>query len=181
MDHVEFVCAPFRIVGCEEKLPGLYDSYRQHAVLVEEFELASEDGVLSFFGVGRSNDWPELVVSQRYSPAGYGFNPGILLVRETETVFIGAGERLLAYSVGDPPRRLWVDRADAGFWSWNQHGSIVLMSAELQLAAWTSSGVKLWSKFVEPPWTYSVAGDLLVVDVMGQKSSFHLADGHQAE
>jgi len=28
------------------------------------------------------------------------------------------------------------------------------MSAELELAAWRTDGTKLWTTFVEPPWTY---------------------------
>jgi hypothetical protein len=53
-------------------------------------------------------------------------------------------------------------------------GDVVVMSAELELAAWTTTGEKLWTTFVEPPWEYAVEGDSLVLDVMGTKSSFGL-------
>ena len=53
------------------------------------------------------------------------------------------------YELAPSPRRLSEDSADVGFWSWAQHGETVLMSAELELAAWSSAGRKLWSTFVE--------------------------------
>jgi hypothetical protein len=75
------------------------------------------------------------------------------------------------------PRRLWEDEADTGFWSWVQFDDVVLMSAELELAAWTAEGVKLWTTFVEPPWSYSVSQGAVHLDVMGDRSSFSLRQG----
>jgi hypothetical protein len=74
-------------------------------------------------------------------------------------------------------RRLWEDVTDFGFWGWRRHGDIVLMSAETELAAWDVSGRKLWTTFVEPPWSYKVLSDRLDLDVMGQKSSFDVRTG----
>jgi len=51
------------------------------------------------------------------------------------------------------------------------------MSAELELAAWSTSGVRLWTTFVEPPWTYEVTQGILHLDVMGSLSSFPLKEG----
>ena len=51
------------------------------------------------------------------------------------------------------------------------------MSAELEMAAWSLEGHKLWSTFVEPPWDYEVHGDRVALDVMGEKSSFNLKTG----
>jgi hypothetical protein len=50
------------------------------------------------------------------------------------------------------------------------HGPTVLMAAELELAARDHRGGKLWSMFVEPPWTYQVASGLVELDVMGTKA-----------
>jgi len=120
--------------------------------------------------------WPFLVVAQKFWPAVAGFSPGVLMVPETRRLFIGAGERLLAYDI-DGPRRLWEDRADTGFWHWHQHEDVVLMSAELEFAAWDTSGAKLWSMFVEPPWSYEIRGDQLQLDVMGVPSMFPIKTG----
>lgn len=46
------------------------------------------------------------------------------------------------------------------------------MAAELELAAWTIQGEKLWSTFVEPPWDHEVRDDVVYLDVMGNHSSF---------
>lgn len=180
MEHAEVVVAPYRVLSCGGEPPELYEHYRKHAVLLEEFELSSSDGKFCFFAVGQQLDWPDLVVAQRYQPAGYGFCPGILIVPETATVFIGAGVRLLAYTLNTKPERLWIDQADVGFWSWSRFGEFVLMAAELELAAWTTRADKLWSTFVEPPWGFSVSGDTVNLDIVGAKSTFNIATGPYA-
>jgi hypothetical protein len=160
------------------ELPEIYSSYCSNAELAEEFDLSTDIGESCFFAITRaSRPWPQLVVAQRYEPAGYGFHPGILIVPETSAVFIGAGTRLLAYEMNPRPRRLWQDTTDVGFWSWDLHEGIVVMSAELEVAAWTQDGKKLWSTFVEPPWQYAVAGGWITLDVMGTERSFSLAEG----
>src|SRR4051812_15741233 len=157
-------------------LPGMYGEYRRHAALAEEFGLDSAEGEARFVAVATAHDWPSLVVAQRFEPCVAGFDPGVLLVPETGVLFVGAGTRLLAYRL-DGPERLWEDQADVGFWRWAQHGAYVLMSAELELAAWDTRGRKLWTTFVEPPWQYRVEGDQVRLDVMGRLSSFPLASG----
>jgi hypothetical protein len=180
VEHAEVVVPPYLVLTCGGELPELYEHYRKHATLLEEFDLASSEGRFCFFGVGRQLDWPDLVVAQRYHPAGYGFYPGILVVPETATVFIGAGERLLAYKLNTNPERLWIDQADVGFWSWSRFGEYVLMAAELELAAWSIHGKKLWSAFVEPSWSFSVSASTVELDVMGKKSTFDIATGPKA-
>ena len=51
------------------------------------------------------------------------------------------------------------------------------MEAELELAAWTIQGHKLWTTFVEPPWSYNVVGDTVTLDVMGTITTFPLISG----
>jgi hypothetical protein len=162
-------------------LPGILDHLRSHALLTEHFDLDRHDreSGTCFVAVQREPaDWPQLVVTQRFAPAGYGFDPGVLVVPKTGVVFIGAGERLIAYSTsGDDWKRLWLDAADMGFWCWRQHGDVVVMSAELELAAWTAVGEKLWSTFVEPPWSYTVEDGRIELDVMGKIRTFPIAAG----
>ena len=159
-----------------EGLPELYGKYCDHAQLVEEINIEESEGKNCFVAVGLADDWPFLVVSQRYSPAGGGFSPGAALVPETNLLFIGAGTRLLAYHLSNLAR-LWEDVADVGFWSWARHGEHVVMSAELEIAAWDLQGRKLWSSEVEPPWSYSVQNDFVHLDVMGKQRTYKLATG----
>jgi hypothetical protein len=93
---------------------------------------------------------------------------------------VGAGTRLLAYDLQNL-RRIWEDAADTGFWRWKRHGEVIVMSAELELAAWTLEGKKLWSTFVEPPWFYEVRGARVYLDVMGRKSVFDLGNGPSSD
>ena len=51
------------------------------------------------------------------------------------------------------------------------------MSAELEIAAWTAEGTKLWSTFVEPPWSYEVNQGVLTLDVMGTIIPFPATTG----
>lgn len=159
-------------------LPDLLSEYQQRATVSDWFDLEESGGSsVCFCAVRRRGDgWPFLVVVQRYSPAGFGFNPGILLVPETDRLFLGAGERLLGYDLRQPSR-LWEDEADTGFWFWSQYGDVVLMAAELELAAWNTLGRKLWTRFVEPPWEYRVDGQIVVLDVMGTISRIGIRDG----
>lgn len=166
-DYV-FKCVP-------DGLPLIFDRYVEHARLVERFTLETRS--VCCLTVGRAREpWPFLVVAQGFFPSGGGFNPGFLLAAETQRLFLGAGERLVAYDLM-LPRRLWTDTAESGFWGWEQHGDVILMAAELELAAWTSAGEKLWTMFVEPPWGYVVENGSVLLDVMGRKSQFSIRAG----
>lgn len=110
-----------------------------------------------------------------------GFDPGVLVIPETGLVLIGAGERLLAYRLGDPPVRLWEDAANSGFWGWDRQGDVILMAAELEFSAWNLHGQKLWSAWAEPPWNYSVQNGVIQVDVMNTLSTFSLLTGPTQE
>jgi hypothetical protein len=154
--------------------------FEQRAALAERFgmEFRGADG---FCAVRRRGDeWPFLVVSQRYSPAGEsGFYPGLVVVPEAHRLFLGAGCRLLAYDLS-APARLWAAET-RGFWSWSRYAGVVLMAGEQELAAWDVLGSKLWSRFVEPPWVYRVEGRVVLVDVRGRVSHLDLLTGAAAE
>jgi len=155
-------------------MPNLYGTYGQRAKLIDRFLMDDSMADTFFLAVAGHDDWPFLVVVQDYSPAV--FEPGAVIVPETGLLMIGAGERLLAYDLGGPTR-LWEDKADTGFWAWKRYDQIIVMSAELELAAWDIHGNKKWSTFVEPPWEYRVEHGIVSLDVMGTKSSFPLDTG----
>ena len=161
--------------------PAIEGLYREHAELYDDFEtLEGPAGNGYFFAaIGRGNeDWPGLVVTQWFNPAEAGFSPGVLVVPQREVAFIGAGTRLLCYGrAANRWVRLWEDAADVGFWGWRRHGEVVVMSAEIEMAAWNVSGEKLWTTFVEPPWSYEVIAGTVQLDVMGTVSSFPLGTG----
>ncbi len=161
-------------VSMAESIPEYYGEHTAH---IEEFDLDQTNRSAFYVEVQRGFDWPFLCVVQRYSPNHWaGSHPGILLVPETHLLFIGAGERILAYDLEDSTR-LWEDRAEFGFHHWRRHGGVVVLSAELELAAWDSWGVKRWTTFVEPPWEYHIDDGLVHLDVMGTRSSFPLLTG----
>lgn len=163
-----------------DHLPLQDTIYREHARLIEHrannARRQQEDFL--YLAVSQSDrQFPFLLVTQYYAPGpDAGFDPGILLLPETSLLFVGAGERLLAYRL-DQPAKLWEDRADTGFWGWERYKDVLLMSAELELAVWNIRGEKLWSTFVEPPWDYHLNENTISIEVMGVKGSFPLYEG----
>lgn len=154
-------------------LPALFNEYVAHATLAEQIDL-DEPG-LCCITVARGSGWPFLVVAQSIGRA-VGLGPGALIAPDRDVLFVGGGERLLAYDLRQP-RRLWEDSVEGGFWGWSRHGDVVLMAGELELAAWTVTGERLWSTFVEPPWSFGVEGETVRLDVMGKVDSFPLRSG----
>jgi hypothetical protein len=177
MPHFEVLASGFRSLVAND-LPVLRGFFHEHAQLVEQFDLQRPEGAFCFAALGpAATPFPTLVVEQRYSPSEGGFHPGLLIAVDTAVAFLGAGERLLAYELLPRPKRLWTDTISCGFWGWSQHGRVVLASGELELIAWASDGTRLWSHSVEPPWSYSVQEDGLVLDIMGAISTFPLDTG----
>jgi hypothetical protein len=171
--------AEYRLLCSAPEIPShYYTYYHDRARLTHEIDLEKAGCERCFLAVHKAGeDRPLLAVAQGYWPGiQVGFHPGLILIPETHLLLIGAGERLLAYDLA-APQRLWEDRAEMGFWSWARHGNIILMSAELELAAWDIGGSKLWTTFVEPPWDYTVRDDVICVDVMGRSSAFPLRSG----
>ncbi len=167
---------PYSLKVSYDRLPPTYVEAVRQAKLADELDLALTERTVCCVEVGHGNAWPFLLVAQRYAPSADCFFPGVLLVPETHRLFVGAGERLLAYDVAKP-ERLWEDSADMGFWSWARHEDVVVMSAELEIAAWDLKGRKLWSRFVEPPWDYQVDHGVVHLDIMGAMSEFDLRSG----
>jgi len=171
-------CYEYTVSGTIGELPPIYSAIIEHAKLHDDFGVKDADGTVLVVTVERAPEtWPCLVLSQRFEPGPEsGFHPGALLIPDNELLLLGAGTRLLAYDLR-AGRRLWEDSAEVGFLGWKRHDDIVLMSAELELAAWDLYGKKLWSTLVEPPWKYEVQGDEVALDVMGERSSFDLRAG----
>lgn len=168
----------FTVSGTVGALPVAYSTLVEHASLHDDLGVGDGKGTALVVEVARdSASWPDLVVALRFEPGPEaGFHPAVHLILETDLLLIGAGLRLLAYDLRHV-RRLWEDAADTGFWAWKRHANVIVMSAELELAAWDLQGSKLWSTFVEPPWGYTVEGEQLHLDVMGRKRSFSLVGG----
>ena len=166
------------------RLPNIYREYCRRAEAVNEYDLnerkeTDESESPCFVSVsksGHNEGWPFLVVAQTFEPSSAGFDPGAIIIPETDLLMLGAGTRLLAFRL-NPPCLLWEDDADCGFRGWERYGSIVIMSAELEMAAWDIDGRKLWSTQVEPPWSYSVSDTVVTLDIMGELSEFSLATG----
>ena len=168
------LCAGRYVVEVHPGHLSTFDHLASVARLVDVTDLRSSEGRPCSVVVSE-NGKTVLVTSFRYQLHG-GLGPAVALLPEVHRLFVGAGEELFCYDLAEP-KRLWRDNADTGLWGWEIAGATVLMSAELEFAAWDKAGEKLWSTFVEPPWSYTVADDQVTLDVMGEISQFNLRTG----
>jgi hypothetical protein len=170
------------VVRCQAVgVPSFFETLKETAALLDLDEKKPRDpgARTCFVSVTESaSDKVILVATQACDPGpDGGFFPGIALVPETGVLFLGAGDTISAYDL-KTPRLLWRDHAEAGFSGWARHGDVVVMSAELALGAWDIEARKLWTTFVEPPWSYAVSESGVVqLDVMGRRSSFSVLKG----
>lgn len=151
--------------------------FRDNAVIRHQLNQPASDNSYIALGITDCGLFPELLIEGWYNPGpAQGFHPGVLIIPETQTVFIGAGTSLLVYALS-PIRLLTETQTECGFWGWSHTNDIVIMSAELELAVWNTQGEKLWSCFVEPPWHYHIQGETLLLDIMGNNIRLDLISG----
>ncbi len=146
--------------------------YKDHVLTFDEYKLDDPDAGFYGLAVHKGNTkggWPHLVIVQQFAPSSeQGFNPSCLLLPETERLFVGAGERLLCYDL-KTFTLLWEDQTQIGFGDWSKEQGFVILSAELEIVVFDTSGQKLWGTFVEPPWEYAIVGDNVELDIMGRE------------
>jgi hypothetical protein len=116
---------------------------------------------------------PSLLVVGRMRAS---FLPGVHLVPETSTLFVGCAESLAVYDL-EKAERAHLDLTPYAFTSFNRHGDVVVMSGELEIAAYDLRGQRLWAATIEPPWDYGVQGDTMFTIAMGHKTEFPLREG----
>lgn len=176
MQMFKFTCGPYTITVADS-LPPKHYSYCQRANLVDTIEMEGALSALCYLSVAREQSWPFLIVAQRYSPGPQsGFHPGILLIPETGLLLLGAGERLLAYTLNGPGK-LWEHHLTGGFWQWERSQDRIIMSSENELAVWDIYGQKRWEYFVEPPWKYTIEGDIVSVHIDGKQTALNCERG----
>ncbi len=183
-ESVELRAAPFHISIGDYTLIWATgrDAYNRHlltATVVEEMSPTDGAGQVAVLAVHEgSRKGPVLLIGQSYTPRGHGdaIQLGALLVPGTRVLFVGAQDLVLAYDLGTM-RRLWRERAKAGFLDWQRHGAYVVMSAGMELAVWDLHGSKQWWACVEPPYSYTIAAGMMRLTAMGITTSFSLATG----
>ena len=110
-----------------DSIPASLPEYREHAGFVDEVNINGSEGDIFFLAVTVGGRWPRLVVAQRQEIVGD--LPGVLVVPETNILFVGAGTRVTVYDL-ENPRLVWEDYAIGGFSLWERHGDVVLARKE---------------------------------------------------
>lgn len=167
----------YELLCTSGKEPDLFEMYIERTKLFEDINDSSDQYARTcFIAVYRHNQaQAALTLKLTYEPAG-GVYPSVLLVEETNVLFVGAGETLLAYQLNESTK-LWHDTNDSGFHGWERHGNFVLMSAELEVAAWDIHGKKLWSMFAEPPYDFKVRDGIVYMNRMDEQLIFPIHKG----
>lgn len=176
--HFEVLVGRYRLTW-DNGLLGSYYTQRQQAALVDELSLVDTDEHFGMLSVGLSDGSRPLLILKHGGVIPWDedtLSLAVVLVPETDILFAGEHRAIWAYDLRQPTR-LWTDTAEMGFLGWQRHGEVVVMSAELELAAWDLQGHKLWSTFVEPPYDYVVADDTLHLTVMDVRTAFPLTRG----
>lgn len=158
------------------KEPDAYEQWLDHATFKDTGNLKKE-GLPIYVGVGQGGEWYPTVIAFRSNPIEYGgFHPGILIVPETGTFFIGPGKVIRTYDLKVPKRKSEKELS-CGFQGWARHDDFVVMQGELAFGLYSPEGREIWSAFVEPPWTYDVEENRVKLNVMGKISYRNLKTG----
>ena len=134
---------------------------------------------LGFLGVTVYCDGVAVLrVHQFYEQMSQSITPGVLIVPETNRLFIGAGSRMLAYDL-TTCQRVWIEDAQNMmlFWSWLRQGQCVFALGELELAVYELDATPRFRVPVDPPWTFEVSGDVLTVETDSERRGYSMADG----
>jgi hypothetical protein len=165
-------------VVCDHKISDRISRDIKDAVIVETLPSLDEKyGEFIYYGVTDCSESPDLIIKGIYSPSSLsGFYPELLIIPESGILFFGAGEIIQIWELS-PYKKIHEESPNCGFWGWSQYNDVVLMSAELELACWNTKGKKLWSRFVEPPWYYTVEDDVVTTNVMNHQEKFNIYTG----
>nr|BBH86415.1 hypothetical protein KTC_11660 [Thermosporothrix sp. COM3] len=167
-------------VSVSNTFPSLFWEYHKKARIVEHIGDVTAENTFVIL-VAKGNAWPFLILILHVSVGEEsGFNPGVFLLPETQTLFIGAGEILLIYHL-EREQKIWEERIMGGFWGWHYVEPFVLLSAEIELSIWNKEGERLWETFVEPPWSYELEGDVIKVFYSNETRYYRLQDGTEVE
>ncbi len=175
---VALTVGPYRLAVHLGERPYMFDHWVEHAKATD-IEGLKDNGDALHLAVGRGSDWYDLVVAFRTSPLdAAGFRPDVLIVPETETLFIGAGEvvKIFDLRTGQVKEQR---TSNAGFWDWTRMEDVVICCEELGFAVYGLDGVERWSTFVEPPWEWSIDTNRVRLDVMGSLRYHDLMTGKE--
>ena len=144
---------------------GQYHSASQpEALLVAELKSDSEYAIRRDINVRHCTRGNLLELTLNFQ--GYSDTvawPKILLVPETETLFVGAGDMVGIYDL-KTPKEVLQHRTEMLYWTIERGTSGVLLIAELELRAWDLHGKEMWNAYVEPPHSITLRGDDVFVD-----------------
>ncbi len=103
---IEFNFDKYKIAIQTEKEPEIYQMWLEHASF-KDIDGLKNDETPIYIGVGQEGQWYETIIAYCSDPIeNCGFNPGFLIIPETETLFIGAGKVVRTYDLKNHKRKI---------------------------------------------------------------------------
>ncbi len=173
---IQFQFDKYKIAVEIGKEPIDYNYWIKYASFID-IEEQTKDKTPIYIGIGEHQDWYKTIVSFSSDPIDYGgFNPGLILVPETDILFIGAGTNVRIYDLKHQ-LKLFVKELHCGFLGWKRYDDFIIMQEELEFGIYSLTGQEIWSTEVEPPWTFSIEIDTVKLNVMNEISFRDLKTG----
>lgn len=151
-------------------------SDRAARVLDEPYEGShGEDMARGYIAVRRGWGTPDLLVTRR-APQWSPFLDA-LVVPETATLFVGARDRVVVFSMenGSEP----VEHDVMLFWSMARHRETLVVVAEISVRGFGLDGAERWDVFADPPHDVHVEDGVVVIheQLTGHTKRHRLEDG----
>lgn len=150
---------------------------------VERSDYADLDGLTGpgtpvYIGIEEAGKWEMMIVAFNTEPVDDTFfQPELLFLPETKTLFIGGGRKAMTYSLKDK-MKLSDRNLAMGFWYWAKHETFIILVEELEIAVYNSEGNFIWETRADPPWSYGIENNILTLDIMDTIAKYELNTGN---
>jgi hypothetical protein len=156
--------------------PETFDRWIDRSVFTDLAGL-KDRGTSIYMGIEETDKLDMMVVAFNTQPIDDTFfHPQLFFVPETKTLFVGAGIKAMTFSLKEKVKISERSLA-AGFWYWANHDKFIILVEELEIAVYDHKGHFIWEERAEPPWSYGLEDNILILDIMGNISKHKLDSG----
>jgi hypothetical protein len=156
--------------------PAFYERWLENSTF-QDLEGLKNTGTPVYIGIKEDEKWQMSTIAFKTDPIdNVFFNPELLFIPETQTLFIGAGRIASTYDLTNKTKVS--ERSLAmGFWYWARHDDLVILVEELEIGVYDCYGRHKWSAGTEPPSSYGIKDNILTLDIMDNISTYDLETG----
>ena len=181
MAMVDFIVGDYCIRVFIGEVPSIYEHYILHAEVVFDADLQNE-GTAVYIVIYNNveKDSKYTIIAFRSQPLGFaGFSPSIYFEPQTTILFIGGGSIIKTIDLRTK-KIIYEKDQGYGFWTWAKYGDVIVYSEELAFGVFNTHGTHLWETPVEPPHSYKITGDKVMLKFDGKEEVRNLYSGELA-